>query len=82
MLIALGGFGPGDWLDGVCIIALGGFGLGDWLDGVCFIDRVVWLGLFLTGLGCSGHYWCFRFGWLSPLRGALGTLVAFAYGVP
>ena len=29
------------------------------LNGVCFIARVVWLGLFLTGLGCSGgsgHY--------------------------
>lgn len=77
MLIALGGFGLGGWLDGVCIIALGVLVIGS-----MGFALLLGLGLFLTGLGCSGHYWCFRFGWLSPLGGALGTLVAFAYGVP
>ncbi len=79
MLIALGGFGVGDWLSGVCIIALGVLEIG--LMGFALL-----LGLF--GWVCSLLDWVAQgiidvLFWVAfAFGGALGTLVAVAYGVP
>jgi hypothetical protein len=86
LLIALGGFGVGDWLSGVCIIALGvleiglmGFALLLGLFGwVCSLLDWVAQGIidvFVLGgfrlWGCSRHFGCCR------LWGALDTWVCY-----
>ena len=69
MLIALEGFGLGDWLDGACIIALGVLGIGS-------MGFALLLGLF--GWVCSllPDYW------IGLLRALLvfSFWVAFAFG--
>ena len=86
MLIALGGFGVGDWLSGVCILALGVLGIGlmgfalllGLFGWVCSLLDWVAQGIidvfFLGGFrlwGCSRHFGCCR------LWGALDTWVCY-----
>ena len=86
MLIALGGFGVGDWLSGVCIIALGVLGIGlmgfalllGLFGWVCsLLDWVAQgiIDIFVLGgfrlWGCSRHFGCCR------LWGALDTWVCY-----
>ena len=86
MLIALGGFGVGDWLSGVCIIALGVLGMGlmgfalllGLFGWVCSLLDWVAQGIidvFVLGgfrlWGCSRHFGCCR------LWGALDTWVCY-----
>ena len=86
MLIALGGFGVGDWLSGVCIIALGVLGIGlmgfalllGLFGWVCSLLDWVAQGIidvFVLGgfrlWGCSRHFGCCR------LWGALDTWVCY-----
>ena len=90
MLIALGGFGVGDWLSGVCIIALGVLGIGlmgfalllGLFGWVCSLLDWVAQGIidvFVLGgfrlWGCSRHFGCCR------LWGALDTWCAMAVGL-
>jgi hypothetical protein len=86
LLIALGGFGVGDWLSGVCIIALGVLGIGlmgfalllGLFGWVCsLLDWVAQgiIDIFVLGgfrlWGCSRHFGCCR------LWGALDTWVCY-----
>ena len=86
MLIALGGFGVGDWLSGVCILALGVLGIGlmgfalllGLFGWVCSLLDWVAQGIidvFVLGgfrlWGCSRHFGCCR------LWGALDTWVCY-----
>jgi hypothetical protein len=86
LLIALGGFGVGDWLSGVCIIALGVLGIGlmgfalllGLFGWVCSLLDWVAQGIidvFVLGgfrlWGCSRHFGCCR------LWGALDTWVCY-----
>ena len=86
MLIALGGFGVGDWLSGVCILALGVLGIGlmgfalllGLFGWVCSLLDWVAQGIidvFVLGgfrlWGCSRHFGCCR------LWGALDTWMCY-----
>jgi hypothetical protein len=86
LLIALGGFGVGDWLSGVCILALGVLGIGlmgfalllGLFGWVCSLLDWVAQGIidvFVLGgfrlWGCSRHFGCCR------LWGALDTWVCY-----